>query len=158
KHHRGQRQAAGHDEQRGTAAAESESRQIRRDRTGATLRQHLDEPGVCGRKDLRERRQERLRGRAGAVGPRFDEMLSKCWGFAAAQAFARLEEMTYSFDFRRLAGNATYIDIAPSFLVEIIDGFLGEGDDVVPQGSRRNLLECRELLTSRIQVAFDEGL
>jgi len=66
--------------------------------------------------------------------------------------------MTHSFDFEREAANANYVGITPHFLVEIIDGFLREGDDVLPPRNRRDLVQCRELLSSRIQAAFDQGL
>ncbi len=84
--------------------------------------------------------------------------LSKHWNFAAARAFSSLEEITHSFDFNREAASASYVGITPHFLIEIIDGFLAEGDDVVPPGNRQSLLRCRQLLASRIQAAFDQGL
>jgi hypothetical protein len=84
--------------------------------------------------------------------------LGKHWQYAAAATLARLEEITYSFDFKREAGSANCVGITPQFFVEIIDGFLTEGEDVVPQGNRRDLIESRHFLTSRVQQAFDEGL
>jgi hypothetical protein len=80
------------------------------------------------------------------------------WQFAAATAFARIGGLTRSFDFEREVVRANYVGITPGYIVEIIDGFLDEPDGVIFQGNRRDLVECRKLLISSIQAAFDSGL
>ena len=63
------------------------------------------------------------------------------WRFASGQAFAGLRELVRSFDFLRLADGHTYAGIEHAYLVQVIDGFLGEPDDVVFGGDRANLNE-----------------
>ena len=53
------------------------------------------------------------------------------WRFASGQAFAGLRELVRSFDFLRSANGHTYAGIEPAYLVQVIDGFLGEPDGVV---------------------------
>jgi hypothetical protein len=79
------------------------------------------------------------------------------WRFAAGQAFARLRELVFSFDFLRLADGHTYVAIEPGYLVEVIDGFLGEPDGVVFGGDRTTLQQLRQLLVERIQPAHEQG-
>ncbi len=87
-----------------------------------------------------------------------DSVLPVHWRFASGQAFARLRELVRSFDFLRLANGHTYNGIEPAYLVEVIDGFLGEPDGVVFGGDRANLYELRKALVEQIQPVHRQGL
>jgi hypothetical protein len=87
-----------------------------------------------------------------------DSELPVHWRFAAGQAFAGLRELVRSFDFLRLANGHTYAGIEPGYLVEVIDGFLGEPDGVVFGGDRINLQDLRKLLVEKIQPGHRLGL
>jgi hypothetical protein len=78
--------------------------------------------------------------------------------FALGQAFAGLRELVRSFDFLRDANGYTYAGIEPGYLVEVIDGFLGEPESVVFGGDRATLNELRKLLVEQIQTAHRQGL
>jgi hypothetical protein len=80
------------------------------------------------------------------------------WRFASGQAFAGLRELVLSFDFLRSADGHTYAGIDPGYLVEVIDGFLGEPDGVLFGGDRANLNELRRVLVGQIQPAHRQGL
>jgi hypothetical protein len=80
------------------------------------------------------------------------------WRFASGQAFAGLRDLVLSFDFLRLANGHTYAGIEPAYLVEVIDGFLGEPDGVVLGGDRAHLNELRKVLVERIQPAHRQGV
>src|ERR1051326_2387088 len=87
-----------------------------------------------------------------------DSKLPVHWRFASGQAFAGLRELVRSFDFLRAANGHTYAGIKPSYLVEIVDGFLGEPEGVVFGGDRANLRALRKLLVEQIQSAHRQGL
>jgi hypothetical protein len=79
------------------------------------------------------------------------------WGFALGTACDALSTLVRAFDFQREVGRAAYVGIRPTFLVEVIDGFLAESADVVLPGNRTDLMELRRLLTERIVPAFEQG-
>jgi hypothetical protein len=87
-----------------------------------------------------------------------DSVLPVHWRFASGQAFAGLRKLVRSFDFLRLANGHTYAGIEPAYLVEVIDGFLGEPDGVVFGGDRASLNELRKTLLEQIQPAHRQGL
>jgi hypothetical protein len=87
-----------------------------------------------------------------------DSELPVHWRFASGQAFAGLRELVRSFDFLRLTNGHTYAGIEPGYLVEVIDGFLGEPDDIVFGGDWANLNEQRKVLVEQIQPAHRQGL
>ena len=63
-----------------------------------------------------------------------------------------------SFNFLRDANGHTYAGIEPGYLLQVIDGFLGEPDGFVFGGDRANLNELRKLLVEQIQPAHRQGL
>lgn len=79
------------------------------------------------------------------------------WRFAAFHAFKALEMQVRCFDFARESGHATYSGLTPSFLLEVIDGFLAENDTIVPDGSRKQLEQLRTLIVGDFLAAFDSG-
>lgn len=87
-----------------------------------------------------------------------DSELPVHWRFASGQAFAGLQQLVRSFDFPRSANGHTYAGIEPGYLVQVIDGFLGEPDGVVFGGDRANLNELRKLLVEQIGPAHQQGL
>jgi hypothetical protein len=87
-----------------------------------------------------------------------DSALPVHWRFASGQAFASLRELVCAFDFLRLADGHTYAEVDPAYLIEVIDGFLGEPDGVVFGGDRAELERLRQLLVERIQPAHQQGL
>jgi hypothetical protein len=80
------------------------------------------------------------------------------WRFACDQAFAGLRELVGSFDFQRLADGHTYVGIEPSYLIQLIDGFLSEPDGVVFGGDRADLQRLLKLVIDHIQPAYRQGL
>lgn len=87
-----------------------------------------------------------------------DSELPVHWRFASGQAFAGLRDLVCSFSFLRDANGHTYAGIEPGYLVEVIDGFLGEPDNLVFGGDRANLNELRKLLVEQIEPAHRQGL
>lgn len=79
------------------------------------------------------------------------------WRFASAQAFTSLRELVQSFDFRKFAGKATYVGLPPSYLIDVIDGFLSENGNVVWGGNRAELLTLRQELMERIVPTYELG-
>jgi len=80
------------------------------------------------------------------------------WRFASGQAFAGLSELVRSFDFLRSANGHTYAGIEPASLVDVIDGFLAEPENVVFAGDRSKLKELRKALVEQIHPAHAQGL
>ena len=66
---------------------------------------------------------------------------SSHWRFAAGNAFRALETQVRQFDFATYADGHTYSGLKPQDYIDIIDGFLAEGGNVVPGGNRSTLLE-----------------
>jgi hypothetical protein len=87
-----------------------------------------------------------------------DSALPIHWRFASGQAFAGLRGMVRSFDFLRLADGHTYVGAKPAYLIDVIDGFLGEPEDVVFGGDRAELQRLRQMLVEQIQPAHEDGL
>jgi hypothetical protein len=87
-----------------------------------------------------------------------DSELPVHWRFACGQAFAGLRELVRSFDFLHLANGHTYAGIEPTYLLQVIDGFLGEPDGVAFGGDRANLNDLRKLLVEKIEPAHRQGL
>jgi hypothetical protein len=80
------------------------------------------------------------------------------WRFALGQALAGLRDLVHAFDFVQSAKGHTYADIKPDYLIEVIDGFLGEPDGVLFGGDRTNLQQLQSLLLGRIKPAHEHGL
>jgi hypothetical protein len=80
------------------------------------------------------------------------------WQFASGQAFAGLRGLVCAFDFLRDANGHTYVGIEPGYLIDVIDGFLGEPDAVVFGGDRSTLQDLRKLLIEKVQPAHRDGL
>jgi hypothetical protein len=80
------------------------------------------------------------------------------WQFAFGQAVSGLRELVCSFDFAKLADRHTYVGIRPDYLVEVIDGFLGESFISQFGGSRTELENIRQILVKKIIPAFESGL
>lgn len=87
-----------------------------------------------------------------------DLQLPVHWQFAAGRAFAELRDLVCSFDFLRLANEQTYSGIKPSYLIEVIDGFLGEFDALSFGGERTTLQQLWQLLVNDIQPTYARGL
>jgi hypothetical protein len=60
-------------------------------------------------------------------------------------------------DFLRLADGHTFVDITPAYLIQVIDGFLGEEEEVVFGGDRAELRRQRQVLVGQIGPAYEQG-
>jgi hypothetical protein len=84
--------------------------------------------------------------------------LAKHWRFAVGQAFGAIREMTYAFDFVRHADGHTFVGMDPGYLLDVIDGFLSEEPDIVPQGHRTELEAQKETIAMQIVPAYQRGI
>lgn len=80
------------------------------------------------------------------------------WRFALTHALIGLRSDIRSFDFAQIAvSRQTFTGASPSYLLEVIDGFLGEPELTLLGGERADLVRLRILLVEQVQPAFEEG-
>src|SRR6266576_6346218 len=79
------------------------------------------------------------------------------WNFALCHALTELQTLVRAFDFRRLVRHHAYVGITPTFLREVIDGFLAEDESVVLPAQRTDLAHLRLLVTQQIMPAYEQG-
>lgn len=82
------------------------------------------------------------------------------WGFALRAAFGYLEELVWSFDTISDEIDQSghfYAEVwTPDELVEVIDGFLSEGEKI-PQGNITTLKEMKKFLQEKLILIYNEG-
>jgi hypothetical protein len=80
------------------------------------------------------------------------------WQFAKAWAIYGLGEIILHFNFDKFTGQHAYSEIiSPNGLLEIIDEFLAESDDIVFGGERIDLVKLKLIVTDKIAIAFEAG-
>jgi hypothetical protein len=80
------------------------------------------------------------------------------WQFAKAWAIYGLERIILHFDFDEKAGHHAYAGMmSPDELLQTIDAFLAESDEVVWGGERTTLFKLRQIVNDKIAVAFELG-
>ncbi len=85
------------------------------------------------------------------------EELPAHWLFALGQAYARLEQLVWGFDFTAEVGKHAYVGVPePDELVSIIEGFLGEEDDLFG-GDISRLEQMRTAIQETITPAYQAG-
>ena len=80
------------------------------------------------------------------------------WQYAAGQAFRALEQQIREFNFEKYADGHTYCGFEPEYYLGVMDGFLNEGDDIVPVGNKQKLTVLRQMLIHHLLPAYNIGI